>query len=272
MNEQIEEQNEEFGMAYLDSCDRPTLLLIHGFPLSSAMWELQIEDLGDMVRVVAPDLRGHGRSGDTPPPYSVTMFADDCADLLDYLAIPGPVIVGGLSMGGYVAFEFYRRYPERVAGLILAATRAGADTPEGKAGRDKMAQMAREEGVEAVAAAMLPKLLAPITYKEQTDVVEFVQEMMEDTSLAGVLGALAAMKERPDSTPTLAEIDVPTLIIHGAEDQLIPVIEAQAMHKAIAGSQLVVLPDAGHMPNLEQPDEFADAVADFLEQFLEEEE
>lgn len=267
----MDEQTEEFGMAYLDSCDQVTLLLIHGFPLSSAMWELQIEDLGDMVRVVAPDLRGHGRSAAPPPPYDVATLADDCADLLDYLAVPGPVIVGGLSMGGYVAFEFYRRYPERVAGLILAATRAGADTPEGQAGRDKMAALAQEEGVEAVAAAMLPKLLAPATYEEQEDVVEFVQEMMEETALDGVLGALAAMKNRPDSTPTLAQIDVPTLIIHGAEDQLIPLAEAQAMHQAIPGSRLVVIDDAGHMPNLEQPDDFSDAVADFLEQFLDDE-
>lgn len=265
------EQAEDFGMAYLDSCDRLSLLLIHGFPLSSAMWELQIEDLGDMVRVVAPDLRGHGRSGAAPPPYDMTMLADDCADLLDYLAIPGPVIVGGLSMGGYIAFEFYRRYPDRVAGLILAATRAGADTPEGKAGRDKMAETTRTDGVEAVVATMLPKLFAPDTYDEQSDVVEFAQEIMETTSVEGAVGALMAMKGRPDSTPTLATIDVPTLIIHGADDQLIPLAEAQAMHKAIADSQLVVISHAGHLPNLEQPDEFSDAVADFLQQFLQDE-
>ena len=263
------EQPVDFSMSYLDSCDRIPVLLIHGFPFNSTMWEPQVEELADMARIIAPDLRGHGRTDPTPPPYNVGMFADDCANLLTYLGIEGPVIVGGLSMGGYVAFEFYRRYPERVAGLILAATRAGADSPEGKAGRDKSAQTAKSEGVNAIAAGMLPKLLAPNSYKTLPEVVEFVEEMMADTSVDGMIGALMAMKDRPDSTPTLAEIDVPTLIIHGANDQLIPLSEAEAMHAAIEGSELLIVPDAGHVLNLEQPDIFNDAVLDFLESFYE---
>ena len=192
------------------------------------------------------------------------MLADDCAGLLDYLAISGPVVVCGLSMGGYVAFEFFRQYPEMVAGLILTSTRAKPDTSNGKIGRDQMAEKAKSEGVSAVAADMLPKLLSPKTYENDPEVVEFVQEMMEWTSVEGMAGALAAMRNRPDSTPTLAEIDVPTLIIHGADDQLIPLTEAEAMRDAIPRAKLVVIPDAGHLPNLEQIDTFNDVVTDFI--------
>jgi pimeloyl-ACP methyl ester carboxylesterase len=197
------------------------------------------------------------------------MYADDCADLLDHLGIEGPVVVAGLSMGGYIAFEFFRRYPERVAGLILAATRAGADSDEGKVNRDKAAGMVIAEGVAAIAESMLPKLLAPDNLVEQEDLVEFLGEMMLANSEDGIVGALTAMRDRPDSTPLLAEIDVPTLIIHGEEDQLIPVAEAQATQGAIPGAELVIIPAAGHLPNLEQPDVFNDAVRGFLERFYE---
>ncbi|MCB8983570.1 MAG: alpha/beta fold hydrolase [Ardenticatenaceae bacterium] len=265
----MSESSDDFGLAYIDSCDQLTLLCIHGFPFSSAMWEPQVEDLSGVARVIAPDLRGHGRSEAASPPYTMSMLADDCVGLLDFLGIESPVVVCGLSMGGYVAFEIYRQYPERVAGLILASTRAKADTPEGKAGRDATIEKAKKQGVTAVAADMLPKLLAPQTYEEDDEVADFVQEMMEGTSLEGMVGALQAMRDRPDSTPLLAEIDVPTLIIHGADDQLIPVAEARAMKAAIKGAQLVVIPDAGHLPNLEQIDMFSDAVIDFVDALTE---
>jgi 3-oxoadipate enol-lactonase len=267
----MSESTDDFGMAYIDSCDQLTLLCIHGYPLSSAMWEPQMEDLTGIVRVIAPDLRGHGRSEAAPGPYSMGMFTEDCVGLLDYLGIEGPVVVCGLSMGGYVAFEFFRRYPERVAGLILVSTRAKPDSSEGKAARDAAIEKAQKQGVEAIAADMLPKLLAPQTFEEDDEVVEFVQEMMEGTSLEGIMGALQAIKERPDSTPTLAQIDVPTLIIHGADDLLIPVAEAQDMAAAIKGAQLVVIPDAGHLPNLEQIDAFSDAVIDFIDSITDDE-
>lgn len=259
----MNDQPEDLGLAFIDSCDGMALLMIHGFPFSSAMWEPQVEDLGSVTRVVAPDLRGHGRSQAVPGPYNMEMLADDCLGLLDYLAITSPVVVCGLSMGGYVALEFFRQFPEMVAGLILVSTRALPDTTEGKANRDKMAEKAQNEGVAAIAADMLPKLLSPKTYEEDEEVVGFVQEMMAATSVEGVVGALAAMRDRPDSTPTLAEIDVPTLVIHGADDQIIPLAEAEAMAQAI-GANIVVIPDAGHLPNLEQIDIFNDAVTDFL--------
>jgi pimeloyl-ACP methyl ester carboxylesterase len=263
---------DDFTMAYQDSCDQMPLLLIHGFPLNSAMWEPQLEDLADLARVIAPDLRGHGHSESVPGPYTMAMLANDCASLLDHLGIDIPVVVCGMSMGGYVALEFYRRYPQQVAGLILVATRAGADSPEGKANRDKLADAVRREGVGAAISAMLPKLMGPQTYGDDPELVEIVTEMMKATSVEGAVGALMAMRERPDSTATLAEIDVPTLIIHGADDAIIPVSEAEAMQAAIQNAQLVVIPAAGHMVNLEQADAFSDAVADFLDALIEEEE
>lgn len=259
----MNEEPEDLGLAFIDSCDGMALLMIHGFPFSSAMWEPQVEDLASLTRIVAPDLRGHGRSQPIKGPYDVEMLAEDCMGLLDYLAISGPVVVCGMSMGGYIALEFFRQFPEMVAGLILTSTRALPDTTEGKIGRDNMIKKAKTEGVSAIAAAMLPKLLSPQTFENDPEVVEFVQEMMEGTSLEGVIGALAAMRDRPDSMPTLAEIDVPTLIIHGADDQIIPVTEAEAMRDAI-GAKLVVIPEAGHVVNLEQIDAFNDAVTDFL--------
>lgn len=267
----MSENNEDFVMAFQDSCDKPTLLLIHGFPLSSSMWTPQIDDIGDYARVIAPDLRGFGNSDSVPGPYSVEQLADDCADLLGHLNVATPFVVCGLSMGGYIALEFYRRYPEHVAGLILAATRAGADSAEGKAGRDKAAELAKNEGATAVSAGMLPKMMAAKTYDNDPELVEFVQEILASASLNGVVGALAAMRDRIDSTPMLGDIDVPVMIIHGGDDTLIPVSEAQAMHDAIPDSELVVIPDAGHLPNLEQPDIFNDAVIDFLEDLFGEE-
>lgn len=266
MSEHEHNDEQDFGMAFLDSADRLTLLLIHGFPLSSSMWINQVEDLGHFARVIAPDLRGFGNSDAMPGPYSVQMFADDCADLLGHLAVSTPFVVCGLSMGGYIALEFYRRYPEHVAGLILASTRAGADSAEGKAGRDKAAADVRANGVDGLVEGMLPKLLAPETAASDDELVDFVRDMMAATSVEGAAGALAAMRDRPDSTPMLAEIDVPVLIIHGTDDQIIPPSEAEAMHQAIKNSRLVLIKDAGHLPNLEQPDEFNDAVIDFLEE------
>ncbi len=268
----MSENEEDFVMAFQDSCDKPALLLIHGFPLNSQMWDPQLEDLGEFVRVIAPDLRGYGQSDSVPGPYSITQLADDCADLLGHLNVATPFVVCGLSMGGYIALEFYRRYPEQVAGLILVSTRAGADSEEGKAGRDKAAELAKSEGATAVSGGMLPKMLAPQNVETDEELVDYVKEVMSNASLNGVVGALNAMRDRIDSTPTLGDIDVPVLIIHGADDQLIPVSEAELMFKAIPDAELVVIPDAGHLPNLEQPDMFNDAVIDFLEELLDDDE
>jgi 3-oxoadipate enol-lactonase len=240
------------------------LLLIHGFPLNHEMWRPQIELLSTKVRVIAPDLRGHGQSPPTEGPYSMDLLAEDCAGILDILEIDQPVVVCGLSMGGYVSFAFYRRHPELVAGLILASTRAGADSEEGKIKRDNAAQLAEKHGPQPVIDSMLPILMAPQTYDDKPELVSKVAGIMAQTSTNGMVSALMGMKFRPDSTTTLGRIKSPTLIIHGADDQIIPSSESEAMHAGIAGSQMEIIPNAGHLSNLEQIQLFNQALERFL--------
>jgi len=167
----------------------------------------------------------------------------------------------------YLAFEICRRFPERVAGLILAATKAAPDSDDMKAARDKSIAVVKTEGIDPIVASLLPRLLAPSAYEENPDLVEFLEGMIQSTSPAGVSGAAAAMRDRADSTPDLPQLNVPTLVIHGEEDQLIPHAEATAMAAAIPEAELMIIPGAGHMPNLEKPEIFNDAVRDFLESF-----
>ena len=254
-----------FKMAYESQGQGTPLLFIHGFPLNRRMWEPQMGSLSPKAWMLAPDLRGHGDSEPVAGPYSMAMLADDCVALLDALDIEQPAVVCGLSMGGYITLAMYRRYPDCIRGLILSATRAGADSPEGKANRDKAIAQAENDGAAAIAASMLPKMMSPKTYESNPDLVKRVESTMTSTSVPGIVGALEGMKMRPDSTPLLGEIAVPTLIIHGEDDQLIPVQEAQSMHAAIADSTIYLISSAGHLPNLEQPKMFNQAVKDFIE-------
>jgi len=240
------------------------LLLIHGFPLNREIWRPQIETFSATARVIALDLRGHGQSPPTGGPYSMDLLADDCADVLEVLKVDQPVVVCGHSMGGYVSFAFYRRHSEKVAGLILAATRSGADSDEAKINRDKSAQGIEIHGTQPVIDSMLPIIMAPQTYLERPELVTRVRDIMSQTSASGMISALLGMKTRSDSTPTLGQINVPTLIIHGADDQIIPLSDSEDMQSMIPDSQLDVIPDAGHLPNLEQDQLFNQPVKNFL--------
>ena len=254
-----------FSMAYSEAGKGLPLLLVHGYPLNRGMWSPQLEGLADVARVLAPDLRGHGESQAVPGPYTMDLFADDLAAFLDVLGIHQKIVLCGLSMGGYIVFAFYRRYAARLAGMILTATRAAADTPQARLARDQSTELARQQGVNAIVDAMLPKLLAPVTFQTRPELVEQARQIMAANSLEGILGDLVALKERPDSTPTLSDIHIPTLLIPGAEDQIIPLQEAQAMQAAIRGSVLEVIPGAGHLLNLENPVAFNAAVRHFLD-------
>ncbi len=260
-------QIDNFSMAYSDQGKGLPIVLIHGYPLNRRIFDSQLEDLSQHARVITPDLRGHGQSQAMAGPYSMDLLAQDMAALLESLHIHEPVILGGLSMGGYIAFAFYRLFPEKVRGLILTATRATADSPAAREARQQAAENAQKEGVASIVEAMLPKLLAPQTLAQRLDLVETVQAIMLSTSLEGVLGDLAAMSARPDSTPTLATIRVPTLIVHGAQDSLIPVADAQAMQQAVPNARLEVIQEAGHLPTLEKPAVYNQAVLQFLKQF-----
>jgi pimeloyl-ACP methyl ester carboxylesterase len=255
----------DLTLAYEATGSGRPLLLLHGYPLSRRIWQPQFDGLLDAAWMVAPDLRGHGETEASGGAYSMDLLAQDAAALLDELGITQPVVVGGLSMGGYVALAFWRLFPQRVAGLILAATRAGADTPEARANRDKAILTARDKGAAAIAEAMLPKMLAPSTYEADPGLVQRVRAIMEGTSVAGITGALQGLRDRRDSTPLLAGLDRPVLVIHGQDDLLIPPSEAEATHSRLPRSRLELIPGAGHLLNMEQPASFNAAVRIFLQ-------
>lgn len=247
------------------STDRPrgTLVLLHAFPLNARMWEGQLTLAQTGWHVIAPQLRGYDGGAGDPSAASVDDYAGDVIDLLDALHIK-LAVVAGLSMGGYVAFAMLRHAARYVQGLILADTRAQADTPEGVAGRTRMLQLAQEKGPSAVADAMIPNVLGETTRTTRPAVVEQVRSLMLASSAEAIGGGLRALMTRPDSTPLLETIHVPTLIVVGDEDTLTPPAAAEEMHQGIAGSQLVRIPQAGHLSNLEQPELFNAALAAFL--------
>jgi len=255
----------DFIMSYTDAGAGIPLLFIHGFPLNRHLWDPQVAGLADVARVLAPDLRGHGDSQPTPGAYTMDIFADDLNSFLDELGITQPVVVCGLSMGGYTAFAFYRKYSQRMAGLILTATRAAGDSPQKRDERDAAAAKARNEGITVIIAGMLPKLFSSNTYIERPELTAQITSIMKSTSVDGVVGDLSAMKGRQDSTGMLAEINIPTLVIHGVNDQIVPLDEARQMAAAIPNASLDIIPDAGHLPNLERPDLFNASICSFLE-------
>jgi pimeloyl-ACP methyl ester carboxylesterase len=242
--------------------DGVPVLFVHGFPLDRAMWRHQLAVL-TRCRRIAPDLRGAGASSAPADGYSMGRYADDLVAVLDALEVPRAVVCG-LSMGGYVAFELVRRYPDRLAGLVLCDTRAESDTEEGRRSRDELATLAEHEGAAAVAERMLPKMLAPTTVAEQPELVAEVRAMMQRAPVAGLVGALRAMRERPDSTPVLPAIRVPTLVIVGEEDQVTPPAGVERMAAAIPGARVARIPAAGHLAPLEQPIPTSSALAEFL--------
>jgi 3-oxoadipate enol-lactonase len=239
------------------------VLFIHGYPFDSSMWQPQAAALAGEARMIMPDLRGFGQSEVTAPPYSMDRFADDLRELLDQMGIERAVLAG-LSMGGYIAFAFYRKAPERVRALALLDTRPQPDSPEGREGRKKAAETARSEGAAAIAKGLIPKLFSPKTLESEAPVVGQVRQMMERQPVDGIVGALAAMADRPDSTPTLTEITCPTLILVGADDVLTPPDASREMHAAIRGSQLEIIPDAGHLSTMEQAERVNAILSDWL--------
>jgi 3-oxoadipate enol-lactonase len=240
------------------------LLFIHGYPLSRKIWNPQMDGLSDIASIISVDLRGHGESYPFDGIYRMDLLGEDCHKLLADLHINSPVIVCGLSMGGYVTLALFRKFPELFRGMILTSTRSAPDSPEGKVGRDAAVKNVREHGVGIIVDNMLPKLVSPVTFATNKSLVNTIDDIMHETSVNGVVGALQGMRDRPDSTPLLSQVHCPTLIVHGADDQLIPVTEADTMHQRLADSHLVIIPDAGHLPNLEQPELFNQALREFL--------
>lgn len=248
-------------IAYTDEGEGPPLVFVHGFPLSRDCWRPQIDAFRLSHRCIAPDLRGFGESEATAGPVPMDTYADDLARLLEALGT-GPAVLIGHSMGGYVTFAFARRHPEMLDGLVLVGTRAGRDTPEAAAGRKATAETVQAHGVADVIDSMAAKMLAPDNRDER--MMQKVRGFMESASPAGVAGALLGMAERPDSTPYLDAVTVPTLVITGLDDVIIPPGESQDIAAAITGSELQAIQDAGHLVAFEQADDFNQVLREWL--------
>jgi pimeloyl-ACP methyl ester carboxylesterase len=252
------------ALSVLDEGAGEPLVFVHGFPLDHTMWGAQSPAFAPRRRVIAPDLRGFGASEARGETVTMEGFADDLAALLDAMRIQEPVALCGLSMGGYIAFQFVRKYAARLRSLVLCDTRAGADSADTAANRLKVAEQVLAEGAEVVAQAMLPKLFGKRTLAEQPETVAALRRVMAGTKPAAIAAAQRGMAARPDSTALLPEIRVPTLVVVGAEDAIAPVDEMRGIAAAIPGAEFVVVPGAGHMAPLENPAAFNAALREFL--------
>ncbi|HVT27642.1 MAG TPA: alpha/beta fold hydrolase [Lacipirellulaceae bacterium] len=257
-------------IAYIERGTGPLVLLVHGFPLDHTMWDGQVEALTERFRVIVPDLRGFGRSplGIVDPDLGITMeqYADDLVELLDALTIgaDNQVVLAGFSMGGYIAWQFVQKHLRRLRALVLCDARAADDTDEARAGRLKMAEKVAEWGAARVAEMMGPKLIAPKTFESRPEVVAAVRRVVGRTAPAAIAAAQRGMARRPDMTAFLRQITVPTLVLVGADDAISPPAEMQSIALAIPDAKFVVIPNAGHMTPMENPDAVNRAMIDFI--------
>jgi 3-oxoadipate enol-lactonase len=253
-------------VAYDEAGSGPPLLFIHGWPHNRTLWAGQLSGLATQARCFAPDLRGFGGST-VREPYSIAQYADDLAALLDARGIARAVVCG-LSMGGYVALALLRRHRPKVRGLILTSTRATADSDEAREKRARLIEFVRERGVEALAGRQLRAMVGATTFEARPVVLESLRQMMAAAPAAGVIGALGAMAERADATDLLPTIDVPALVIGGAEDGFTPPDELRAMAAQIPDSRFELLAGCGHACAYERPAAFNHVVGEFLGRFL----
>jgi pimeloyl-ACP methyl ester carboxylesterase len=256
----------DIQMHWRESGRGEAVLFIHGFPFNGGQWDEQIDRLPQRWRWLAPDLRGFGatQAGVGDGPLEMDLFADDLADFLTAQEIERAVVCG-LSMGGYVAFALWRWHPERVRALVLCNTRAAGDTEEARARRRALAEQVEREGAGAAAEALLPSLLTERTRQEHPEVVTRVRKLIEATPAQTMIQALQGMSDRPDSTDLLPTIDVPTLLIAGAEDTMTPASELEFLAQAIPEARLQLIEGAAHLTNLENPAAFDLALVHFLE-------
>ena len=241
----------------------PALLFLHAFPLDLSMWDPQLRAVETTHTALRFDDRGFGASPPGDAMLTMERIADDAAALLDHLGI-SQAVVAGCSMGGYAAFAMVRRHADRIRALVLQDTRAGADSEDARKNRALLAEKVLKQGPAAAVEAFLPKLLGETTHRERPQLVARVRETILATPARGIADALAGLASRADSTPTLREIRVPTLIVCGAEDTITPPTESEAMQRAIAGSSLEIIPRAGHLANLETPEPYNTALSRFL--------
>jgi Predicted hydrolases or acyltransferases (alpha/beta hydrolase superfamily) len=245
-------------LAYESVGSGPVLVLVHAFPFDGRMWRKTATALAGQRRVIAPDMRGFGQSDLGSDGFSIADLADDVAVLLDALKVPAAT-VGGMSMGGYVALAFARRHGDRLKSLILADTKAAADTPEARQGREAAITLVRTQGVAALLEKQIPRLLSASASDSLRAEVRALGAQPPDA----VIAAIRALRDRPDRTAELAEIAVPALVVVGTDDALSPPGDARAMAAALRDARVVEIPGSGHLSNLENPDAFAAALAGF---------
>jgi pimeloyl-ACP methyl ester carboxylesterase len=239
------------------------LLFVHGHPFDRSMWRPQLGEVGEGWRALAPDLRGYGESAVVPGKATLDLLARDLVTLLDQLGIER-FVAAGLSMGGQIVMELARLYPQRLRGIVLAATTPKADTEEGKRNRAAMAERLLAEGMGPYAEETLPKMLSRGSIAARPDVADHVLTMMRSAHPLGAAAAMRGRSERPSYDDTLATLDVPALVVVGSEDAFTTRADAESMHALLEGSELVWMDGVGHMPNLERPLDFNRALERFL--------
>jgi 3-oxoadipate enol-lactonase len=240
------------------------IMFVHGFPLDHSMWKTQLEAFKASFRVIAPDLRGFGQSGLTEGTVTMEQFADDLSKLLIRMQIDEPVVFCGLSMGGYIGWQFWRRHPDQLRALVMCDTRAVADTDEAARGRKKTAEQVVTSGTQSVAETMIPKLFAESTRRERPELVEATRQVILRAPPQGVAAALRGMAARPDVSEEIPHLQVPTLVICGEQDAISPVAEMRKIATAIPTAKFELIPDAGHMSPLENSTAFNAALEKFL--------
>ncbi|MFL6275981.1 MAG: alpha/beta fold hydrolase [Blastocatellia bacterium] len=252
------------NLEYRDQGSGEPVIFIHAFPLNQTMWDEQVAALSHRCRTITLDLRGFGGSDVADGPSMMEQMAADVRGLMAALEIERATLVG-LSMGGYVSLAFYREYPDALRALVLADTRAGADTHAARERRLQSAEKAERQGAAVIADDMTPLLLGKTTQQTRPDIAARVRAMIEGNPSEGIAAAQRGMAGRRDSTYILAAIDFPTLIVVGAEDGLTPVAEAEALRDGIRGARLQIIEGAGHLSNLERPHEFNAALIEFID-------
>lgn len=255
----------DIQLAVHDKGSGPPLVFLHGFPLDHTMWMPHLERLADRWRVIAPDLRGFGQSDVTEGVVGMEMFADDVARLLDALDVSEPIVLAGLSMGGYIAWQFWRRHSARLARLVLCDTRAACDTEEVARGRLQTAERALVQGAGVIATPMVERLFAPVTLTERPELPAAIRKVILETSPLGIAAALRGMAQRPDVTSWLPEIKTPALVVCGEQDGISPPAEMRSIAAALPEGTYVEIAGAGHMAPLEQPAAFAEALDQWLQ-------
>jgi len=255
---------QDLSFHYLESGAGTPVLLLHGHPFDCSMWAPQLQERFPGFHLIAPDLRNFGTTSSPNPPADFATYAQDVVALADALGLKKFVVVG-LSMGGQIALEVATCYPARTLGLILCDTFAQLDTPEKKAGRYALADRIDTGGLATYAVEVLPKMICAHSIASNPDMATELVRMMQRAPAAGASAALRTRAERRDYVPMLPSLAMPSLVLVGRHDAFTPVADAELMHRHLRRSTLVVIEDAGHVTNLEQPEAFNAALSDFLQ-------